>query len=314
MKRISTLPSLLTLGTFTCGLVSIVLCLATMKTHAQAEAMRVYAATETLQIAQLTERHEELFFYACMVIFIAMIFDMLDGRVARMTGSVSQFGAELDSLADDCAFGVAPATIVATLWILHQPPGKQWYGQVFFCCSVYAACTILRLARYNVRSSTTDKNYFSGLPSPGAAGAAVSAVLFFRQDVFKPLWQWLFEHARILNPELHSALELQVRALACYLLLLGVLMFTKIRFVHVANKYMGAQQRITGFVAFVFFLGFLFWSPIWILFMIFNGYLLWCIGHNARRIGRKGAFESPDLPALTMDDESDTAPVAPTDE
>ena len=100
---------------------------------------------------------------AVISIFIAMILDGLDGRVARMTNTQSEFGAQYDSLADLVSFGVAPAA-VAYAWGLSSLGKLGW--MVAF---IYATCGALRLARFNVQHSTADKRYFQGLASPAAA-------------------------------------------------------------------------------------------------------------------------------------------------
>jgi len=100
---------------------------------------------------------------AVISIFIAMILDGLDGRVARMTNTQSEFGAQYDSLADLVSFGVAPAA-VAYAWGLSSLGKLGW-----IVAFVYATCGALRLARFNVQHSTADKRYFQGLASPAAA-------------------------------------------------------------------------------------------------------------------------------------------------
>lgn len=117
---------------------------------------------------------EGQFILASFAIVAAAVFDLLDGRVARMTRSTSQFGAEYDSLSDLVSFGMAPA-LVLFLWAL-QPFGRVGWLASFF----YVACGALRLARFNVQVGVLeDKAYFQGLPSPMAAGIVASAVLAF---------------------------------------------------------------------------------------------------------------------------------------
>jgi len=107
---------------------------------------------------------------AAVAIFISMIFDGLDGRVARMTNTQSEFGAQYDSLSDCISFGVAPA-LVAYSWALSTMGKIGW--MVAF---IYAACAALRLARFNVQIETADKRYFTGLPSPSAAALVAGMV------------------------------------------------------------------------------------------------------------------------------------------
>lgn len=107
---------------------------------------------------------------AAMAIFISMVFDGLDGRVARMTNTQSAFGAEYDSLADCISFGAAPA-LVSYSWALHNLGKVGW--MIGF---VYMACAALRLARFNVQHDSADKRYFTGLPSPSAAALVAGMV------------------------------------------------------------------------------------------------------------------------------------------
>lgn len=107
---------------------------------------------------------------AAIAIFIAMVLDGLDGRVARMTNTQSEFGAEYDSLADMVSFGMAPA-LVMFQWAL-QGMGKIGWLAAF----VYVAAAALRLARFNTQVAVADKRYFQGLASPAAAAVIAGAV------------------------------------------------------------------------------------------------------------------------------------------
>lgn len=108
--------------------------------------------------------------WAAMAIFAAMIFDGLDGRVARMTNTQSDFGVQYDSLSDMVSFGVAPA-VVAYGWGLTSL-GKLGLAAAF----VYASCAALRLARFNVQAELSDNKNFTGLPSPAAAAIVAGLV------------------------------------------------------------------------------------------------------------------------------------------
>ena len=110
------------------------------------------------------------FINAAVAIFVAMILDGLDGRVARLTNTQSDFGAEYDSLADMVSFGVAPA-LVAFSWAL-QDLGKLGWVAAF----VYVAGAALRLARFNTQLNQADKNYFTGLASPASAAIMAGTV------------------------------------------------------------------------------------------------------------------------------------------
>lgn len=108
--------------------------------------------------------------HAAIAILIAMVLDGLDGRVARMTGTQSAFGAELDSLSDMVSFGVAPALVMYVFAL--KGLGKFGWIAAF----VYCAAAALRLARFNTMLDTTDKRFFQGLPSPAAAALVASFV------------------------------------------------------------------------------------------------------------------------------------------
>ncbi len=115
---------------------------------------------------------EGQFLHAAVAILIAGVFDALDGRVARLTGTTSGFGKEYDSLCDLVAFGVAPA-IMAYQWVLH-PFGRYGWLAAF----VYVATTALRLARFNSQPTGAESKDFIGLPCPAAGGMIATSFLF----------------------------------------------------------------------------------------------------------------------------------------
>jgi CDP-diacylglycerol---serine O-phosphatidyltransferase len=119
---------------------------------------------------------------AAIAVFVAMVFDGLDGRIARWTGTESAFGKEFDSLADMVAFGVAPA-IVTYQWgvVRIAEYGDAWRRFAWVVAFLYAAAAALRLARFNARAATADKRYFEGLPSPSAAATVAAFIWFFSQ-------------------------------------------------------------------------------------------------------------------------------------
>jgi CDP-diacylglycerol--serine O-phosphatidyltransferase len=111
-------------------------------------------------------------------VILAMVFDMLDGRAARVLGADSRFGAQLDSLADLVSFGVAPAIIMYS-WTLRQLETMGWIAALIFC-----AASAVRLARFNVQAArdegaTNVRPYFTGLPTPAAAGLMLLPLLFW---------------------------------------------------------------------------------------------------------------------------------------
>jgi CDP-diacylglycerol---serine O-phosphatidyltransferase len=112
---------------------------------------------------------------AAIAVFIAGILDSLDGRVARMTNTQSDFGVQYDSLSDMCSFGLAPALVMYT-WSLStlKVYGPLWGKIGWSAAFIYAACAALRLARFNTQVGMADKRYFQGLASPAAAGLMMS--------------------------------------------------------------------------------------------------------------------------------------------
>lgn len=113
--------------------------------------------------------------YASWAIIVAIIFDGLDGWVARLTNSTTRFGIELDSLSDLVAFGVAPAVMLYK-WSL-MPFGRIGWAAAF----LFVACGALRLARYNVQMGSTEKKSFTGMPIPAAAFIAATTAIFFNE-------------------------------------------------------------------------------------------------------------------------------------
>src|SRR5579862_2044020 len=121
------------------------------------------------------------FEYAGIAVFVAMIFDFLDGRVARWTNTASAFGKEYDSLSDMVSFGVAPAVVTYQWGVARIAEyGPLWRRVGWLVCFFYAAAAALRLARFNSRAAQ-DKHYFEGLPSPSAA-AIVAALIWLASD------------------------------------------------------------------------------------------------------------------------------------
>lgn len=118
----------------------------------------------------IVQSMNKMFVPAAVAIFVAMILDGMDGRVARMTDTQSAFGAEFDSLSDMVSFGVAPALVVYE-WALRD------FGKVgWMVAFVYCAGAALRLARFNTNLEVTDKRWFQGMPSPSAAALVAGLV------------------------------------------------------------------------------------------------------------------------------------------
>jgi CDP-diacylglycerol--serine O-phosphatidyltransferase len=216
-QTIFLLPGLLTTGNLLCGFYSIVLTF---------------------------EGHHE---WAALALFVGMVMDMLDGKVARLTRTTTQFGVEFDSLADVVSFGVAPALLLYA-WAL-APLGRVGAGAAF----LYVICGTLRLARFNVLTGITDRRYFIGLPIPGAAGVVASMVFFFESGEFN---------------------RIELFALACATYLLAFLMISNIRYY--SFKDLDLAKRHPFGVLLIAALGILivFAYPQTFLFLAFVGYAL----------------------------------------
>ena len=118
---------------------------------------------------------------SALAIFCSIVLDSLDGRVARMTNTQTEFGAQMDSLADMVSFGAAPALITYE-WALKDLGRWGW-----FAAFVYCACAALRLARFNVNTTAVDKRVFQGLPSPAAAAFVMGFIWLMTDLGFAPL-------------------------------------------------------------------------------------------------------------------------------
>jgi len=175
----------------------------------------------------------ELLEYSGWLIVLAAVFDALDGKVARLTQSASQFGAQLDSLADAVTFGVAPALVARSLVVLGQPVfDTHPHPRLLFVAPIlFAVCAVLRLARYNVESVEgadlqKESRGFVGLPSPAAASLPVALVLFFFNvqdpNFFIPLSEWT----------IHAIQETTIRLTPYVLIGVGVLMVSRVAYPH----------------------------------------------------------------------------------
>lgn len=167
------------------------------------------------------------FLWAAYAIVAAAVFDLLDGRVARMTNSTSKFGMEYDSLSDLISFGMAPGLLLF-LWAL-EPFGRFGWLASFF----YVACTALRLARFNVQTGVIEKAYFQGLPSPMAGGIVASSVLAFSDLALDASRSWtllamtfLLGFVMVSNFRYRSFKDLDLRHRLPFLyLVIGVFLF-----------------------------------------------------------------------------------------
>lgn len=247
MHIIPFLPSILTLGSIVCGVTAI-----------------IKVANVNSEIS--TEMTFALVSQACWLIFAAMMFDMMDGKIARAIDAISDFGKELDSLADVISFGVAPA-FIANRFILALLSDKAMTTKKFWVLSgisiVFVVCAAMRLARYNVETEGETHNYLVGLPTPAAAGFVVANMLFFVE-------YYNFEGVR-----LSQYMTFFQRIFPFAMLVAAVLMVSRIKFIHMGNLITNKMNRFSFFVMFIFFILIivrwpeeLFFSGMWI-------YMLW---------------------------------------
>ncbi|NLX97545.1 MAG: CDP-diacylglycerol--serine O-phosphatidyltransferase [Rhodopirellula sp.] len=225
LKTVYVFPTSFTLGNLVCGFFAIVV------------AARV-ARPESAEIdpTVLTD-----LMLSGWLIFLAMIFDALDGHVARLSRSTSDFGAQLDSLCDLVTFGVAPAFLLVKLCprfaYLHREA-------VWVIAASFVACAALRLARFNVETGDEDEHlYFSGLPSPAAAAPIASfAIMFYtlhnRED-----------GAVLYADQIYSVLQ---SILPLFAIALALLMVSRIPYPHVVNQVFRGQKSFSHVVKLVF--------------------------------------------------------------
>jgi len=178
------------------------------------------------------------FLAAAYLIILAMVFDALDGRLARFARHTTDFGGQLDSLADVVSFGAAPA-FIALLLFKFEVPGLPFFVSrlIWGSGAVYFACAAIRLARFNVSNEHGEQHHFSflGLPSPGAAGA-VAAFILMQQD----LRQYKGFPARIS--------DVCVLLLPIIVLFTGLLMVSNFRYPHVVNRWLRGKRSITRLI------------------------------------------------------------------
>lgn len=200
--------------------------------------------------------------HAAVAVFVAMVMDGLDGRIARMTRTQSEFGAQYDSIADMVAFGAAPA-LISYEWAL-RPLGRYGWIVAF----AYCAGAALRLARFNTNIEVVDKRYFQGLPSPAAA-ALVAGLVWVAQDYGIPT-------------------EGALKWLAAFVTFFaGITMVTNLPFY--SGKDINFRRSVPFWVVLLIVLGLIVISvdPALVLFGLFvayalSGYVLWVSRHRSR--------------------------------
>ncbi len=270
-SRIYFLPNLMTAGNLFCGFVAVIMCI-------QAN----YAMRGS---SSITPEASALFTRAVWLIFAAMAFDALDGRLARMGGKESFFGAEFDSLADIVSFGLAPALMVFFL-ILSPTQGYPHFREIGWLLGfIYLLCAAIRLARFNVithpllqKPGVRSNKDFVGLPVPAAAGTVAALVLF------------------LLNLAAHER-ELQRWALALpvLMLLIAFLMVSTVRYPSGKQIDFQTKTKLTTLILYVVA------GAAMVVYKEF-GMLVCCLGyifyglvrHLRRKPGQRPVVEAPD--------------------
>lgn len=240
LKTIAIFPTLFTLGNLVCGFFAIVVASRVTKPELLPESLKDVPPGDIYNLM-----------LAGWLIFLAMVFDALDGHVARLSGAMTDFGAELDSLCDLVTFGVAPAVLMVKLCprftFLHREA-------IWVIAAVYVACAALRLARFNVETTEEEDHlHFSGLPSPAAAASIAGFAIFFYT-------------LSVQNPPL--AYSEQIYALTQSMLpffgpLVSLLMVSRIPYPHLMTQIFHGQRSFGHLVAVIFTL---------MLIMIIRGY------------------------------------------
>jgi CDP-diacylglycerol--serine O-phosphatidyltransferase len=253
LKYITILPSLITILNGVCGFAAIVFAGRGMDARVG---------------------HFSALAIAGYMILLAMFADMLDGRLARMSQSTSSFGGQLDSLCDIISFGVAPAFLVLKMLehkvaglALASPFFSNFFRRfVWLTAATYISCAAIRLARFNVENEEDESAHMSfiGLPSPAAAGAIVSLILF-HQDTLPELAAG--------NSPAYAAFDNAIMfALPLVALGVAVLMVSRIRYPHVLNVYLRGKKPLTYFVWLLLAIGVIIWNLQAALVLIFCGF------------------------------------------
>jgi len=233
LRTIALLPTLITLGNGVCGMVAI------------------------FKIGQyMSNGNEKSAQAAAWLILVAMIFDALDGFVARMTRTTSNFGAMLDSLCDLITFGVAPGFL--TYAMTRNDVNEYWARPVQAVCVLYSMCALIRLARFTVETTPDESAHreFAGLPSPAAAGVMAAAVLPAVQ-----LADWA--------PSLVKAIHAALPGLA---LAAGILMVSRVKYAHVVNRVLKGRRPFITLIEIALVIALLFLFREFAFFIAFFGY------------------------------------------
>jgi CDP-diacylglycerol--serine O-phosphatidyltransferase len=289
LKYITVLPSLVTILNGVCGFAAIVFA-----------SEGVSAGVNHFSYHRITLPYFAISGY---MILLAMIADVLDGRLARMSKNTSSFGGQLDSLCDIISFGVAPAFLMLKvleykLGSIAGHPGLVNFLErfIWLAAASYISCAAIRLARFNVENEEDESAHMSfiGLPTPAAAGAIVSLIIFHQETLLELSTEGSRAYA-ICEDALLYALPLLVLGAA-------VLMVSRIRYPHILNQYIKGKKPFAHLIRALLFLGLIIWSRQAALVLIFcgfaaGGFLKW---FYCRVIRRKSDFALSEEPSAMM--------------
>lgn len=225
------------------------------------------------------------FAFAAIAIFVAMVLDGLDGRVARMTNTQSAFGAEYDSLSDMVSFGVAPA-LVMYVWAL-KPLGKLGWIAAF----IYCAGAALRLARFNTKLDDSDKRFFQGLPSPAAAALLAGLV-------------WVAYENQVSGTEVFFGWMKMQWVAWTITLFAGLSMVSDLRYYSGKDINLRRSVPFVAILLVVLALVLISYSPPEVLFAVFliygiSGYVLWLWSKRKPSQRRAAIAQTPEQPAAS---------------
>lgn len=239
LRAVAILPTLFTLGNLVCGFFAIAV---TSRIHKAETPLTPTSAIINFQRFWSLDSDDPThnMMLAGWLIFLAMIFDALDGHVARLTKASSQFGAQLDSLCDAVTFGVAPG-----LLLVKMVPSFEYYysGAVWIIAAVYASCAVLRLARFNVETGDNDDHStFQGLPSPAAAASIAGfAILFYTLRVETTQTDWTRAFDNVVQ-----------HVLPFFALIVALLMVSRIPYPHIVNRMFRGKKSFGHLVGLIF--------------------------------------------------------------
>lgn len=241
IRTVAVFPTMFTLGNLICGFFAIVVAARVDKPTSpevpQAVDISFQRSARPIKLDPADDTHNIML--SGWLIFLAMIFDALDGHVARLARQTTDFGAQLDSLCDVVSFGVAPGFLLVKMC----PSFTFAHSSVWVIAAAFAACAALRLARFNVEVTQDDDHmHFAGLPSPAAAASIAGfAILFYelRRD----------------GNNLRFALEIDhavQTALPFFALFVALLMVSRIPYPHLVNQVLRGQRSFGHVVALLF--------------------------------------------------------------